>query len=73
MEARMKPSQLYKWILKNYAEGGQTIFDGYGGSMSIAIACWDLGFDLDICELDKDYFDSAVKRFETHITQTQLF
>ena len=39
----------------------------------IAIACWDLGFDLDIIELDEDYFNDAVKRFEQHISQTQLF
>ena len=68
-----KPVQLYKWLLENYAEHNQKIFDGWGGSMSIAIACWDLGFDLDICEMDTDYFNDAVKRFENHITQTQLF
>ena len=68
-----KPVQLYKWLLTNYAKEGDTIFDSHGGSMSIAIACWDLGFDLDICELDEDYFNDAVKRFENHISQTQLF
>ena len=68
-----KPVQLYKWLLTNYAKEGDTIFDSHGGSMSIAIACWDLGFDLDICELDTDYFNDAVKRFENHISQTQLF
>ena len=68
-----KPVQLYKWLLTNYAKEGDTILDTHGGSMSIAIACWDLGFDLDICELDTDYFNDAVKRFEQHISQTQLF
>ncbi len=68
-----KPIQLYKWLLTNYAKEGDTILDTHGGSLSIAIACWDLGFDLDVCELDKDYFDSAVKRFEQHISQKQLF
>ena len=68
-----KPVQLYKWLLTNYAKEGDTIIDTHGGSMSIAIACWDLGFDLDICELDTDYFNDAVKRFENHISQTQLF
>ena len=66
-----KPVALYKWLLTNY--WGDTILDTHGGSMSIAIACWDLGFDLDICELDTDYFNDAVKRFENHISQTQLF
>jgi len=68
-----KPIQLYKWLLTNYAKEGHTILDTHGGSMSIAIACWDLGFDLDIVELDKDYFNDAVKRFEQNISQTQLF
>jgi DNA modification methylase len=68
-----KPVKLYKWLLTNYAKQGDTILDTHGGSMSIAIACWDLGLDLDICELDSDYFDSAVKRFESHIAQTTLF
>ena len=68
-----KPVQLYKWLLTNYAKEGDKILDTHGGSMSIAIACWDLGFDLDICELDTDYFNDAVKRFENHIAQAQLF
>ena len=68
-----KPIQLYKWLLTNYAKPGDTILDTHGGSLSIAIACWDLGFDLDVCELDKDYFDAAVKRFENHIAQQALF
>lgn len=76
-ESKIHPTensiQLYKWLLTNYAKEGDTILDTHGGSMSIAIACWDLGFDLDICELDTDYFNDAVKRFEQHISQTQLF
>ena len=68
-----KPVKLYKWLLTNYAKLGDTILDTHGGSMSIAVACWDLGFDLDICELDKDYFAAAVNRFEDHIAQTTLF
>ena len=68
-----KPVKLYKWLLTNYAKEGDTILDTHGGSMSIAIACWDLGFDLDVCELDTDYFNDAVKRFENHVAQGQLF
>jgi site-specific DNA-methyltransferase (adenine-specific) len=68
-----KPVALYKWLLQNYAKPNDKILDTHGGSMSIAIACWDLGFDLDIIELDKDYYDKAVERFERHINQKQLF
>jgi site-specific DNA-methyltransferase (adenine-specific) len=68
-----KPINLYKWLLTSYAKEGDKILDTHGGSMSIAIACHDLGFDLDLCELDKDYFDAGVKRFEQHKLQLKLF
>lgn len=68
-----KPVALYKWLLTNYAKAGDKILDTHGGSMSIAIACWDLGFDLDIIELDEDYYYKAVERFENHFNQKQLF
>lgn len=68
-----KPVQLYKWLLTNYAKEGDKIIDTHGGSMSIAIACHDLGFDLDICELDVDYFEAGKKRLENHQKQIKLF
>lgn len=68
-----KPVALYKWLLTNYAKPGDRIFDSHGGSMSIAIAAYDLGFDLDLTELDKDYYDAGVARFERHRAQGQLF
>ena len=42
-------------------------------SGSIAIACHNLGFDLTACELDKDYFESAMKRINNHKSQIRLF
>jgi site-specific DNA-methyltransferase (adenine-specific) len=68
-----KPVALYKWLLKNYAKEGDTILDTHLGSGSIAIACHDMGFDLEGCELDKDYFEAASKRFETHKSQLRIF
>ncbi len=68
-----KPVALYKWLLTNYAKPGDRILDTHGGSMSISIACYDLGFDLDLTELDKDYYDAGVARFERHRAQGQLF
>jgi site-specific DNA-methyltransferase (adenine-specific) len=61
-----KPVALYKWLLKNYAKEGDKILDTHGGSMSIAIAAFDMGFDLDLCELDPDYYAAGVARFESH-------
>ena len=68
-----KPAELYKFCLKNYAKKGDKILDTHGGSMSIAIACHDMGFDLDLCELDKDYFEAGKKRYENHISQMRMF
>lgn len=64
-----KPVALYKWLLSNYAKKGDKIFDSHGGSMSIAIACYDLGFDLDLCELDPDYFAAGKQRLDDHIAK----
>lgn len=68
-----KPVKLYKWLLTNYAKQGDKILDTHLGSGSIAIACYDLGFDLDGCELDPEYYNAATKRFETHKKQLTLF
>lgn len=68
-----KPVQLYKWILDKYAEKGQSILDTHFGSLSIGLACDELGFDLTACELDKDYFESGKKRLDLARRQTSLF
>jgi len=68
-----KPVKLYEWILTNYAKPGDKILDTHGGSMSSAIACHNLGFDLVITELDKDYFDAAKERLENHQRQARMF
>jgi site-specific DNA-methyltransferase (adenine-specific) len=68
-----KPIALYRWLLKNYAKPNDKILDTHGGSFSSAIACQMEGFDLDICELDEDYFNDAVKRFKLNTVQEKLF
>ncbi len=68
-----KPVALYKWLLQNYAKEGDKILDTHLGSGSIAIACWDLKFDLEAYEIDEDYYKAAKKRFDSHIQQGLLF
>lgn len=68
-----KPVKLYEWLLMNYAKEGDKILDTHLGSGSIAIACHNLGFDLTACELDKDYYESALKRLKDHQAQLKLF
>jgi len=68
-----KPVKLYEWLLMNYAKEGDKILDTHLGSGSIAIACHNLGYDLTACELDKEYYDAAIKRIEQHKAQQKLF
>ena len=68
-----KPVKLYEWLLMNYAKDGFRILDTHLGSGSIAIACHNLGYDLTACELDKEYYDAAIKRIEQHKAQQRLF
>jgi len=68
-----KPVALYKWLLKNYAKTGDKILDTHFGSLSIGIACHDMGFDLWAYELDADYFKAAKERLERHQQQGRLF
>ena len=68
-----KPVKLYEWLLMNYAKEGDKILDTHLGSGSIAIACHNLGYDLTACELDKEYFEAAMKRLKQHQAQKRLF
>ena len=68
-----KPIALYRWLLQNYAKQGDKIIDTHGGSMTLARACYEEGFDLDIMELDKEYFDKGVLAFKQHVSQQKLF
>ncbi len=67
-----KPISLYEWLLMNYAKEGDKILDTHLGSGSIAIACHNLGFDLTGYELDKEYFDNAIKRIKNHQAQLRI-
>lgn len=67
-----KPVALYKWLLHKYAKPGWKIVDTHLGSASIAIACYDYGFDLTACELDPKYYNDALKRIKQHTDQLTL-
>lgn len=68
-----KPVKLYEWILINYAKPGQRILDTHLGSGSSAIAAHYFGVDFVGCELDKDYYNAAVDRFDRETAQASMF
>ena len=68
-----KPVALYDWLLQNYAEKGNKILDTHLGSGSSRIAAHKAGLDFVGCELDKEYFDAADKRYKDFISQLTLF
>jgi site-specific DNA-methyltransferase (adenine-specific) len=67
-----KPIQLYRWLLEKYAKQGNKILDTHLGSGSSAIAAHYGGFDFVGCELDKDYYNAACKRFKEQTKQLTL-
>ena len=69
-----KPIRLYKWILSNYSNPSHKIIDTHLGSGSSAIAAYDFKVAEFVgTEIDKDYYDAAVKRFRVHTMQYQMF
>ena len=74
-----KPVALYAWILKNYAKQGDKILDTHLGSGSIAIAVHEaniidkIDLSLVACELDKDYFESSIRRVKAALQTQSLF
>jgi site-specific DNA-methyltransferase (adenine-specific) len=68
-----KPIALYRWLLKNYANLGDKIFDSHVGSGAIRIACNDFGFDFEGCEIDQIFWEGQENRFKCHTAQAELF
>jgi site-specific DNA-methyltransferase (adenine-specific) len=68
-----KPVKLYAWLLAMYAKPGWRILDTHMGSGTIALACWDAGYDLTACEINPEYFSKAMARIEEHKKEKFLF
>ena len=68
-----KPVKLYDWLLSSYAKEGDRILDAHLGSGSSAIAAHYGGFDFVGCELDQDYYNAAMDRFDNETAQKSLF
>lgn len=73
MHPTQKPVKLYKYLFHHFAKEGDRILDTHLGSGSSAIAAHNMGFDFVGCELDKDYYEAACKRFKEQTAQQKLF
>ena len=72
IHACQKPIALYRWLLQNYTKPNDTILDTHVGSGSSIIACLEEGFDITGYEIDKDYYDSAIKRIDIYESQIKI-
>jgi len=68
-----KPVNLLEYLVLTYTNEGETVCDPFMGSATTAIACIKekrhfVGF-----ELNKEYYDKAVKRIEAEQSQLKLF
>lgn len=68
-----KPVALYDWIFYNYIEPNQKIIDTHLGSGSSRIAADKANLYFTGFEIDEEYFDASVKRFENYASQLKLF
>lgn len=68
-----KPIALYDWILENYGCESCKILDTHLGSGSSAIASHKHNFEFVGCEINQTYFEEAIKRIKSHISQKKLF
>lgn len=68
-----KPTELYAWLLSNYAHKGDRILDTHLGSGSSRIAAWRADYDFLGCEIDADYFKAQEERYASYAAQLKLF
>ncbi|MFD0863889.1 DNA methyltransferase [Sungkyunkwania multivorans] len=68
-----KPKALYEWLLMNYAKKGDKIIDTHIGSGSIAMACWNMKYDLVGMDINPVYVKAAQKRLDDYRKQLKLF
>lgn len=68
-----KPVSLLEHLLLIHTNEGQTVFDGFAGSFTTALACHHLRRKFIGCELLSKYFEPAMKRLENECSQGTLF
>jgi len=67
-----KPLDLFRYLILTYTNPGDTVYDGYLGSGTTAVASLMEGRNFIGSELDKGYFDLCQNRIQNHISQLKL-
>ena len=67
-----KPTELYEWLLKMYANQGDRILDTHLGSGTIAIACYRTGLSLTACEISETYYLKALEKIKEAVPESAI-
>ena len=67
-----KPISLMSWVIKNYTNEGDTIFDPFMGSGTTGVAAVQLGRNFIGCEINPQYYEIAEKRIKQAQEARQL-
>ena len=68
-----KPVALMEYLIRTYTNEGETVLDFTMGSGTTGVACKNLNRDFIGIEIDKEYYDGAVKRLTEFQAQERLF
>lgn len=67
-----KPTGLCEYLIKTYSNEGNIVLDNCMGSGTTAIACINTNRQYIGFELDKGYYDLAIKRINEHMQQMSI-
>ena len=68
-----KPLDLIRYLVQTFSNENDLVFDGYMGSGTTAHACIKENRKFIGAELNKEYYDKAIKRIEIEQSQPSLF
>jgi DNA modification methylase len=68
-----KPIDLMRYLILTYSNEGETVFDGYAGSATIAMACIEENRNCICAEKETEYYELSKKRIDEALCQIKMF
>lgn len=68
-----KPVNLMEYFIEKSSNEGDLVFDSFAGSGSTAIACYNTKRNFIGAEINKEFYDVAMKRIQIEMSQSRLF